>query len=446
MRVLLIDDDVNLGKVVSYQLRQNGYQVDTATSGDEGLKKFDQYDYDLIISDLKMPDMSGIKVLEHIRRQDKDVVFIIITAYGSIENAVKACQLGADDYLTKPFGQEQLLFTLKKALKFKTLQTENLNLRHELSATYQLDNMVADSSAMQQVLTITRRVAVSDAPVLILGESGTGKELIARAIHYHSPRKDNPLVTVNCPTIPDNLLESELFGHVKGAFTGALRDRKGKFEQAHTGTLFLDEIGDLNTELQAKLLRVLQEYEFERVGGSESIKVNVRMIAATNRDLYQQVQEGQFREDLYYRLSVVPITIPPLRERPEDIPALVNNFIARYSGDRNMHIDPDLISALESHDWPGNVRELENMIRRMITLSESDRLTLNDLPQTIKTPPERKQIIQVPEQGIPLAEVERRVIRQTLDKTGGNQTRAAHMLNIPRHVLLYRMKKLGMRE
>jgi two-component system response regulator AtoC len=299
---------------------------------------------------------------------------------------------------------------------------------------------------MQDVLRLTRQVAGTDATVLILGESGTGKELIAKAIHYNSPRRDKPMVTINCPSIPDNLLESELFGHVKGAFTGALKDREGKFEQADGGTIFLDEIGDLREGLQAKLLRVLQEHEVERIGGDKTVQVDVRIITATNKDLHRLVKEKKFRDDLYYRLSVVPINIPPLRERVEDIPFLVDFFLQRYGGDKHYKIDSNVLDKLKKYSWPGNVRELENIIERMITLSTGEKLALNDLPAYILSEEGESASfgIEIPEEGIALDDIERKVIQEVLKRSDGNQSKAAKMLKIPRHVLLYRLKKLGL--
>ena len=315
----------------------------------------------------------------------------------------------------------------------------------EVAGKYKVTNMISSSPAMQQVLKMSMRVARSNATVLISGESGTGKELIARAIHYNSDRKDKPLVTVNCPSIPHNLMESELFGHVKGAFTGAIRDRIGKFEQADGGTLFLDEIGDLKEDLQAKLLRVLQEHEFERIGDTRTIKTDVRIIAATNRDLNQMVKEKIFREDLYYRLSVVPVLIPPLRAHKEDIPLLIKHFADRYGGGTKYHFSAEVIAAITAYDWPGNIRELENLIERLITLAGSTEITITDLPENIlgKIQPSATGSISLPEEGIGLDEVERRVISEMLRRTGGNQSETARLLKIPRHVLLYRIKKLG---
>ena len=448
MRILLIDDDVNLGKVIAHQLGKSGYDVETAINGRDGLKLFAKSEYDVLISDIQMPDISGIDVLEAVRKTDRRVVIILITAYGSVNSAIDACKLGANDYITKPFGREQLLFTVEKNLRLRQLETENETLKDNLQDKFHFDNMIAGSGAMQQVLKITHKVAQSSANVMILGESGTGKELIAKAIHYNSARKDKPLITINCPSIPGNLLESELFGHVKGAFTGALKDRKGKFELADGGTIFLDEIGDLHEDLQAKLLRFLQEREFERIGGDKTIKVDVRLIAATNQNLAQLIKEKKFREDLYYRLSVIPIQLPPLRERKEDIPFLIDFFVIRYGGGKNYKVDSKVIKALMNYSWPGNVRELENVIERMVTLAADEKITMDDLPAFLTAGETVEEIsgfsIQIPEEGVALDLIEKNVIGMILDKVNGNQSEAARLLKIPRHVLLYRMKKFGM--
>jgi len=442
-RILLIDDDVNLCKVIGYQLQKNGFEVTSANDGKEGLAHFRRQEFDIVITDIQMPDISGIQVLKEIRRRNRQVIVIIITAHGSIENALEACRLGADDYLTKPFGQEQLLFVIEKAVRLRELQQENTQLRQELVGKYRFDNMVARSSKMEDVLRMAGQVAASDATVLILGESGTGKELVARAVHYNSPRKEKALVTVNCPSIPDNLLESELFGHVKGAFTGAIKDRKGKFELADGGTIFLDEIGDLREDVQAKLLRVLQEHEIERLGDTKTIKVDVRIIAATNKNLEKLVQEGKFREDLYYRLSVVPITIPPLRERKEEIPYLVDFFLNHYAGDRKFVIEPEALSAFQKYDWPGNVRELENVIERAVVLTTENRIAMESLPAHFQAP-EKKETgspVKLPQGDFSLEGVEKQAILEALRRTGGNRSQAARLLKIPRHILLYRLKK-----
>lgn len=443
--ILLIDDDQNLNKVISFQLDQMGFHVTTATDGTSGLRLFKQGSFDIVITDLQLPGISGMEVLTSIRRLDKNVIILIITAFGTVENAIEASKLGADDYLTKPFGKETLRFIIEKAIQFRMLQVENIQLRGELYQKYDFGNLIGKSAAMEDVLKLTGRVAESDATVLIQGESGTGKELIARAIHYNSPRKDKPFITVNCPSIPENLMESELFGHIRGAFTGALKDRKGKFQLADQGTIFLDEIGDLKEDLQARLLRVLQEKEFERVGESVPHKVDVRIVAATNKNLEELVQTGRFREDLYYRLNVVSIMIPPLRDRKEDIPFLVDHFIDKYSQGRHHTITDEAMDLLMQYDWHGNVRELENTIERAIVISRDpvigpDALQpiARSLKQKVKLPTEMGDT-----EDLTFEEIERRAILNTLHKTKGNQTKAAKSLDIPRHVLIYRMKKLG---
>ena len=446
-KLLLIDDDANLCQVISYQLKKMGYDVDITNSGREGLEVYRQGNYDIVLTDIQMPDISGIQVLQEIRKQNKEVVIILITAYGSVENALEACRMGADDYITKPFGQEQLLFVIEKAVRLRNLQTENQTLREELSDKFRFENMIVNSPAMENVVQMAGKVARSDATVLILGESGTGKELLARGIHYNSPRATKPLVTVNCPSIPDTLLESELFGHVRGAFTGAIKDRKGKFEMADGGTLFLDEIADLREDVQAKLLRVLQEHEFERLGESAPIRVDVRLIAATNKDIEKLVSNGKFRGDLYYRLSVVPITIPPLRERKADIPYLVEFFIERYKKDKKVTVDSGVLEILKTYNWPGNIRELENVIERALVLSGKPRISPQDLPVHLTEPSSiaRNQANDDLFSDLSLDNLEKRAIQMALQKAGGNQTKAAKLLDIPRHVLLYRLKKFNIK-
>ncbi|MBN2365514.1 MAG: sigma-54-dependent Fis family transcriptional regulator, partial [Calditrichaeota bacterium] len=427
MCILLIDDDKNLCRVISYQLEKNNYEVLVAHSGEEGLEKFNRNDVEVVLTDIQMPGINGLELLKRIRRENREVVIILITAYGSVENAVEACHLGADDYITKPFSQEQLLFVIEKTIRLRRLQNENRKLRQELSEKFQFNQMIVSSDEMHNVLQTARQVAKSNATVLILGESGTGKELLARAIHVNSPRKEKTFVVVNCPSIPENLIESELFGHIRGAFTGAIKDRKGKFEAADGGTLFLDEIGDLREDVQAKLLRVLQEGEFERLGGNRTIRVDVRIIAATNKDIEKLVQTGEFREDLYYRLNVVPIVIPPLRERKKDIPYLIDFFVDRYKKSDYIQIDPDIYEVLKKYDWPGNIRELENVIERAIVLSSEPRISLKNLPAHIieKTRQKRSGSEELLLEDLSLENVERRAIERALEKSGGNKSKAS---------------------
>jgi len=446
-RVLLIDDDESLLQVTAHHLTQADYIVTTASTGEEGVDIFKEGSFDAVITDLSLPKMNGIDVLKDVKRLTSDTVVIIITAFGTVENALDACLLGADDYLTKPFSREQLCFVLEKALRLHQLQAENVQLRGQLLEKYDFGNIVAKSGGMENVLKTAMLVAESDATVLILGETGTGKELVAKAIHYNSPRKESPLITVNCPSVPDTLLESELFGHVKGSFTGATRNRQGKFEQANGGTIFLDEIGDLKPELQAKLLRVLQEKEVEPVGGDKAIKLDIRILAATNLDLEERVKQGLFREDLFYRLTVLPVIIPPLRERKVEIPFLVDHFLQKYGRGKNFRFGEEAMMAIMAHDWPGNVRELENVVERATILSPSEVISPDVLPPQVSArTPERidGNVIRIPDEGMPLADVERHCLRIALEKANGNQTRAAKFLDIPRHVLLYRIKKHGL--
>lgn len=437
-RILLIDDDISLCTVVSHQLEGMGYNVQIANRGAEGIEKLHKKSFDLVLLDLQMPEMPGMEALKRIRLFNDQIPVIIITAFGTIENAVQACRKGADDYLPKPFAKEQLLFTIEKALRLKNLENDNRRLQSELEEKYRFGNIISKNKKMQALLQVAGRAAQSDAAVLITGESGTGKELLAKAIHISSPRKENPFVAVNCPSIPETLIESELFGHEKGAFTGAVSSRPGKFEMADGGTLFLDEIGDLKFDLQSKLLRVLQEHEIERIGGSKPISVDVRVISATNRNLTELAQKNQFRQDLYYRLNVIPLNIPPLRDREDDIPLLVEHFVKKYAA-RELILKPDFMEALLKYSWPGNVRELENMVQRAVVLCPTNTLDRTCLAF------DREADFQpsLPPDESTLAEAERRAIISALESTGWNQTRAAAILNIPRHVLLYRMKKLG---
>jgi len=443
--VLLIDDDLSLSRVLGYQLEQNGFDTVVVNSGIDGLAQFKEKTFDIVVTDIQMPDMSGIEVLGEIRKLDMNTVVILITAFGSIDNAIEACRLGADDYITKPFGQEQLLFVIEKARRLRELQLDNTQLRRELKGKHNFSNLITNNSQMEKVLEMAGQIADSSTTTLILGESGTGKELVAKAIHYNSSRSKKPLITVNCPSIPENLLESELFGHVRGSFTGAIKDRKGKFELANGGSLFLDEIGDLHETVQAKLLRVLQEQEIERLGDSRTIKVDARIIAATNKNLWGLVQEGRFREDLYYRLNVIPITIPPLRDRPGDIPILIDHFMHKYSKHRKLKFDSAVLDILDKYTWPGNIRELENLVQRLVTLAQGDRISVAELPHHIRAMELvfNSSALNIPEEGLALGDVEARLIRETLQRTGGNQSKAARLLKIPRHVLLYRLKKMG---
>ncbi len=445
--ILLIDDDDSLRRVMEFSLTEAGYRVQTAMNGEEGLRLLEKEHFDAVVTDITMPGMSGMEVLAKVREKDANLPVIMITAYGTIENAVQAMKQGAFDYITKPFNRDELRLTLGKALRMRRLEKENVELRAEVTDRYRFENIVGSSEKIKEVLDLAGRVAASDATVLITGESGTGKELLAKGIHYNSKRADAPLVAVNCAAIPENLIESELFGHVKGAFTGAFRDKEGKFELADGGTLFLDEIGDLRIDLQAKILRTLQERQVDRVGGSRLIPVDVRVIAATNRDIEREVKEGNFREDLYYRLSVITLRMPPLRERKDDIPLLVNHFLGKFNRETEAGIDADALAALRAFGWPGNVRELENVIERASVLKHGNVVMLADLPEKLKkeTRGFENIILNLPDEGIALEDLEKSLIVKALEKHKGNQTHAAEYLGITRPTLIYRMEKYGLK-
>jgi two-component system NtrC family response regulator len=389
-----------------------------------------------------MEKVDGLELLEEIKRLKSNALVIMITAHGSIETAVKAMKLGAYDYITKPFNRDELQIIIEKAQNLQSLMSENIRLRQELADRFSLGNIIGASSKMKRIYDMVARVAKSDSTVLLQGESGTGKELIARAIHFNSSRAKKPFITVNCSAIPENLMESELFGHVKGAFTGAVKDKVGKFEAAEGGTIFLDEIGDIRKDLQVKLLRVLQEKSIDKVGSTQDINVDVRVIAATNILLETAIEEGKFREDLFYRISVIPILLPPLRERKDDIPLLVQHFMAKHGG-KNCKMLSEVLDILNRYDWPGNVRELENIIERAIVLKKEDNvINPEDIPDHIKIKQLRSQMsLEIPDEGVKLEEVEKALIINALNKAGQNQTRAAELLNISRQTLIYRMQK-----
>ena len=439
--ILIVEDDISLRRVLEFTLDEAGYQTSTATTGEEGLALFRQQSPRLVITDIQMPGMSGIDLLAKVKQESPDTLVIVITAFASVEQAVEAMKAGAYDYLTKPFSRDQLRLTVEKALAYEGLQRENVRLREELGAQRALERIVGVSAGMQQIVDMIKRVAPSEATVLIEGESGTGKELVARAIHELSERHQEPFVAVNCAAIPANLLESELFGHVRGAFTGAVRDRLGKFAQAQGGTLFLDEVGELPLELQPKLLRALQEKEVEPVGGT-SVSVDVRLVAATNMHLEKALEEGAFREDLYYRLAVVPIHVPPLRQRREDIELLLRHFITKQGCDE-IDLSGAFMEHIRNYAWPGNVRELQNMVERMLVMRSGDQLDVDDLPASVRQGGRQAtgRVVQLPEEGYPLEKLEEEVVREALEKCHWNQTRAAEFLSIPRHVLVYRMEK-----
>ncbi|MDH4162721.1 MAG: sigma-54 dependent transcriptional regulator [Nitrospirota bacterium] len=445
--ILLIDDDSSLRRVIEFSLTEAGYRVLPAASGEEGIALLEKEPADAVITDITMPGMDGLEVLRRVHAADPGLPVVVMTAYGTIESAVDAMKQGAFDYITKPFNRDELRLTLERAFRFRGLERENVRLRAEVMDKYRFDGVIGSSEKFQAVLDVAGRVAGSDTTVLITGESGTGKEVIARGIHYSGTRSAGPFVAVNCAAIPETLIESELFGHVKGAFTGAVKNKEGKFELADGGTIFLDEIGELRVDLQAKILRVLQERTVDRVGGAGPEPVNVRVIAATNRDLEREVKEGRFREDLFYRLSVITLLMPPLRDRRDDIPLLIDHFIKKYNPGAAVVVDGDARAALINYGWPGNVRELENVIERASVLRRTDRIGLQDLPDKMLRSGGSVDdiILNLPDDGVSLEELEKNLIIKALDKHKGNQTRAAEFLRISRPTLIYRMEKYGLK-
>ena len=444
--ILIADDDASFRRVLEYQLKQAGYDVLKAENGKQALDIFSQNRCHAVLTDLDMPEMSGNELLNLIKRQSPDIPVIVITAYGTIDSAIEAMKSGAFHYLTKPLNRDALLHTLDQALQFVGLLTENRHLRDAVSTAFRFEGIVGGSKAMQRVIEQASQLARVDTTVLITGESGTGKEILSKAIHYNGPRSGKPFVVVNCGAIPDALLESELFGYRKGAFTGAAMNKAGKLEAADGGTVFLDEIGDLPLHLQVKVLRVVQENEIDVIGEIKPRKIDVRIIAATNRDLRQMVADAQFRQDLFYRLSVAPVHIPPLRDRREDIPLLVRLFSERICMryDRApIVIENAMIRKLETHAWPGNVRELENVIERLIVFAKDNHAAMEDLPTEILQPQLLlgRVVLSIPPEGISMTELEKELIVAALDQNRGNQTRAAEFLRISRNTLIYRMQK-----
>jgi two-component system NtrC family response regulator len=440
--ILITDDDESLRRVIEYNLSHKGYRLFLASNGDEALNIFKSEDVDIVVTDIQMENMDGLKLLKEIKRLKSSALVIMITAHGSIETAVKAMKLGAYDYITKPFDRDELQIMIEKALDLQSLMSENTRLKQELTDRFSLNNVIGTSSKMKKIYDLVARVAKSDSTILLQGESGTGKELIARAIHFNSARAKKSFITVNCAAIPGNLMESEMFGYIKGSFTGAINDKLGKFEAADGGTIFLDEIGDLCKDLQVKLLRVLQEKSIDKVGATSSIHVDVRVIAATNIQLETAIDENKFREDLFYRISVIPILLPPLRERKHDIPLLIQHFVNKHS-DEECKVLPEAFEVLNHYDWPGNVRELENIVERAIVLKKKNNVIgPEDIPEYIKTKQFSSPMsLEIPDEGIKLDEVEKGLIMKALNKAQQNQTRAAELLNISRQTLLYRMQK-----
>ncbi len=445
--ILVVDDDALVNEFFQAVLKKLGYNVTTASTGEEGLAWIDQKEFDVILSDVKMPKMSGIDLLQRVKADWPETVVVMITAYGTVKDAVDAMKLGAYDYILKPILPDELQLCVAKALEHRHLILENRILRSEIRTRYQLGNIVGADKKLLGLLDTLSSAAKSRATVLIRGESGAGKELIARAIHYNSPRANGPFVTLNCAALPEGLIESELFGHEKGAFTNAIKQSAGRFELADGGTLLLDEISEIPTGIQAKLLRVIQEREFQRVGSGINVKVDVRLVATTNKNLEDEVKTGRFREDLYYRLNVIPLYLPPLRDRLDDIPALVDHFIRKYNDENHRDVKGVTEKAMKlllSYHWPGNVRELENYIERGVVLSKDDRITDADLPghlvlgklSSLSTTSGNKQMT--------IAEMEKVMIIETLERCGGNRTKASDCLGISSRTLRNKLHEYGM--
>ena len=455
--LLLVEDEVPLRMAVAEQLADRGYSVEQAESGEAALARLAEFAFDVIVTDLRLPGIDGSAVVEAAVARYPDIIAIVVTGYGTVKDAVEAIKRGAADFVNKPFQIDELLHSLDSALERRRLKSENAYLRAQLQERYRFEGVVGKGRAMARVFQLLETVAPTNSTILITGETGTGKEVVARAIHHNSPRRLFRFVALNCTAIPETLLEAELFGHVRGAFTGAVGNRQGRLEQAHKGTLFLDEVGTMSTALQTKLLRVLQEREFERVGDSHTTKVDVRVIAATNSDLTRMVAGGQFREDLFYRLNVIPVELPPLRERKEDIPLLVQHFLDKFrAADMSagqsrpaLTVAQDAVRHLMAYSWPGNVRQLENAIERAVAINAGrPQIDVADLPVEIQqAEPPLPSTVSLPEGGLDLdafiAHIERELIERSLERTGGNKGRAAKLLNLKRTTLVEKLKRLG---
>jgi DNA-binding NtrC family response regulator len=448
--ILIVEDEPRMRRLLEISLSEDGHSVHTSGDAESGLLHLRKASVDLVVTDLKLPGMNGLEFLQEGKRLNPALPFIVMTAYGSVETAVDAMKAGASDYVLKPFTMAEMKLVINKELDVQQVRDENVRLKEALGKRYHFQNIVARSKKMQEVLALVERVAPTNSTVLIGGESGVGKDLIARAIHQNSRRASGPFIKINSTAIPDTLFESELFGFERGAFTGALASKPGKFELADKGTLFLDEIGDVPAAIQVKLLRVLQEREFERLGGTKTLKVDIRMIAATNRDLRAALEEGTFREDLYYRLNVVPIDIPPLRDHKEDIPDLVNHFLARFAADNEKEIEgitPAALDALMEYHWPGNIRQLENSVERAVALSSGRMIDEKDIHldtrQSKPAAASSSSADQFLPEGMTLEQWEDNMIREALKRANGNKSQAARLLGLSRNALRYRLGKLG---
>ena len=453
-RLLVVDDERSMRELLSIVLRREGYDVTLAENGQTALHQLERARFDLLISDIKMPDMSGVDVLRAAKQIDRDILGIMITAFASADTAIEAMRLGAHDYLSKPFDVDELKIKVRNALEQRHLRQENVLLKRALGTTHQFANIVGRSEKMLEIFKLIEQIARTDSTVLVTGESGTGKEWVARAIHFYSLRRDRPFVAVNCGALPETLLESELFGHMKGSFTGATANKKGLIEAAERGTLFLDEIGEMSPLMQVKLLRVLQERKFRRLGGVEELEASMRVIAATNQDLTRMVAEGKFREDLFYRINVIPIHLPPLRERGEDIRLLADHFLEKYREQmaKRIHgLAQEAMDLLEAYDWPGNIRELENVMERAVALEKTQAILPESLPEHIvkRVPKGPAAAGLLPESGFNLEEhvegLEKEFIAQALQRAGGVQVKAAELLGIPYRSFRYYAKKYNLK-
>src|SRR3984893_18547292 len=447
--ILVVEDEAKMRRLLELELADQDFRAQTVADAETALKLLNTNQFDLIVTDLKLPGMSGMEFLQAVKRANAAIPIIIMTAFGTVESAVEAMKIGASDYVLKPFSLAELVLVIRKELDSHQLREENRNLREALGERYKYDNIVAQSAKMQAVLALVERVAPTNSTVLLGGESGVGKDLIARAIHQHSNRASGPFIKINSTAIPENLLESELFGYEKGAFSGATGSKPGKFDLADKGTLFLDEIGDVPPAIQVKLLRVLQEREFERLGGTKTIKVDVRLVAATNRDLRAALEDGTFREDLYYRLNVVPIDIPPLREHKEDIPELLNLFLSRLAGEsakKIIGISPEAVRVVMDYHWPGNVRELQNIIERASALAPGPVLEAADIHFDAQPSKPADFPASLLPEGVTLEQWEDEMIREAFRRARGNKSQAARMLGLSRNALRYRLAKIGIAE
>jgi len=450
VKILIIDDDVKMLELLKKVLTKRGFVVETSSKPREAIEKFQSDGFDIVVTDINMPEINGLEILKQIKSLSPDVIVIMITAFATVSSAVESMKLGAYDYIVKPFNMEEFALIIERASERIHLKKEVEFLRKEVQQRYSFGNIIGKSPQMQKVFQLIKQVANTNSNVIIYGKSGTGKELVARAIHYNSPRKDKPFIAVNCSAIPESLLESELFGHEKGAFTGAVASRKGLFEEANGGTIFLDEVGDMSLAMQAKLLRVIEDKEIRAVGSDKPKKIDVRIIAATHKDLEKAVKEGNFREDLFYRLNVIPIYLPELRERTEDIPLLVEHFLKKYgseAGRTNIRISREALSCLMKYSWPGNVRELENLIERLVVLSTDDEIKVDDLPPYIRVCKIDTIVDELTlGEKITLEELEKRYIIKVLRETGWHKSNAAKILGIDRRTLYRKLQEYGIEE